>query len=408
MGLTQERGRSTIRQFPAKEVIPMGRRFTILVSMYLAFFLTACGGGGNGDSSEGAPGTVRVLVTDAPFPVQFVESATVVIREVSVRAADGSGYINVFSGSDAVDLVPLTGGVSAQLLAAAVPPGSYDEARLLVDAGEVVLKETAFVSGESRVFNSASGTLRFPSGAQTGIKVKIDPPIQVFSRLSADLILDFDLDKNFVFNGPVSHAPGVKGVVFTPVIRAVNASTAGTLAVRAFGDNGTPGDTGDDPPLEGANVTVLDQDGAEAGGSATDGAGLVEIPLPPGFYAVAIEIDGHNTETLADVEVVAANVTEEEVLLTATSGQISGTVVDASDDSNVLEGVEVTLFLAGKTDALDAQPTNHQGAFRFDGLAPGQYDLSFRFEGFTEQTVAEAAAVTSGTSVGQVVLQPTH
>ena len=67
----------------------MGRQLTILVSMFLAFSLTACGSGGNGDSAEGTTGTVRVLVTDAPFPVQVVESATVVIREVSVRAADG-------------------------------------------------------------------------------------------------------------------------------------------------------------------------------------------------------------------------------------------------------------------------------------------------------------------------------
>jgi hypothetical protein len=384
----------------------MGRRFTVLVFVSLAFSVAACGNSDDGDASHDATGTLRVLVTDAPFPVEFVESATVIIREVSVRAGDGGGFINVFSGSNAVDLVPLTGGVAAQLLEASLPPGSYDEARLRVGAGEVVLKEAAFVAGESRVFNSETGNLRFPSGAQTGIKVKIDPPIQVLSRLSSDLILDFELDKNFVFNGSFSHAPGVKGVVFTPVIRAVNASTAGTMAVRVFGDNRTPGDTTDDPPLEGVEVTVFDSDGGEAAGSATDGAGLVEISLPPGSYAVTIELDGHDAKTLENVEVVVANVAGEEVLLTATSSQISGTVVDGSDDSNALERVEVTLRPPGKTDPLATGVTDHQGAFRFDGLQPGQYDLSFALEGFAQQTVTGVVAVPSGSSAGQIVLQP--
>src|SRR4030095_15444040 len=112
----------------------------------------------------------------------------------------------------------------------------------------------AVVEGGDPVFDTSNGRLFFPSGAQTGIKVHIENDIVVTTTLSGDLTVDFDLSKNFVFNGPVTHAPGVKRVLFTPSIRATNVSTAGSLRLRAMSDELTPGVTADDMPLAGATV----------------------------------------------------------------------------------------------------------------------------------------------------------
>jgi hypothetical protein len=64
----------------------------------LALILYACGGSGGGSgsvdnkSSGSNSGILKISVTDAPFPFQFVDSASVIIREVWVRHADGSGF----------------------------------------------------------------------------------------------------------------------------------------------------------------------------------------------------------------------------------------------------------------------------------------------------------------------------
>ena len=103
----------------------------------LCGLLAACGGGSSSSATSDGP-NFKLYVTDAPFPGDLVESATVVIREVRVRDTEG-GWQVVFSGSEEIDLVPLTGGVVSLLTEIDLEPGSYDDMRLIVDAGTVVL-----------------------------------------------------------------------------------------------------------------------------------------------------------------------------------------------------------------------------------------------------------------------------
>ena len=49
------------------------------------------------------------------------------------------------------------------------------------------------------------GNMRFPSAAQSGIKVKIENDIVVSTQLSAGLTLHFDLATNFVFGLSEAH-----------------------------------------------------------------------------------------------------------------------------------------------------------------------------------------------------------
>jgi hypothetical protein len=380
-----------------KEIMKIKKisRFLILV---LVLALSACGGSGSsGGSSSGGgsnQGTLVVKVTDAPFPFEFVESATVVINEVWVRNADGSGFEEqILPAPKEIDLKPLTGGVSASLVEAQIPPGEYDQVRLIVAAGTVELSTTAaHVCCGTHTFSTANGNMKFPSGSQSGIKVNIEPPINVVTQLSQELTLDFDLTKSFVFNGPPTHAPGVKGVIFTPVIKAINDSEYGRLTVTVLSDNATPGDTGDDIPLPDATVTVI-----EASATApTNGSGIASMQLLPGTYSVMIEAFNYDTYQENNiVDVFLANNTDLEVTLAATLGQIAGVVWSdagtlSDTDDFVLPGVAVTLYLMGEVVPIDLFPQANpkltddpQGTYQFTDLSPfDNYDLSFEKEGF--------------------------
>jgi hypothetical protein len=361
-----------------------------------------------GPADPANAGALRVWVTDAPFPYGFVESASVVIREVQVRNRDTGGWEVVFSGESEFDLVPLTNGAEMLLVEASPGPGTYDEVRLIVQGGEVVLGPEAVVQDGDPVFSSGNGRLHFPSGAQTGIKVKIENDIVVTTELSADLVLDFDLARNFVFNGPVTHPPGVKRVIFTPTVRAVNASTAGTIGVTVLSDNVTPADASDDTPIDGATVRVLEA-GSVVATASTGADGRALVGVPPGTYDVAIEASGHGSAALTGAVVVLANLTDLGSVVLAAAGEIGGVVMsdggttDDDADDVVVEGATVELRVAGETGtALATTTTDASGGWRFEDLAAGIYDIAVSAAGFGPGSLSGIAA--EATTPGYAIL----
>lgn len=380
--------------------------------LLLVAFVAACGGGGSrsdeDSSSSGSPtggssggsstSQLRVWVTDAPFPYEFVESASVVIREIRVHDLNADEWDVVFTGESEIDLVPLTNGVEMLLVEAEIDPGTYDEVRMIVEAGEVVLKPEAVAEDGNHVYNTGNGRLFFPSGSQTGIKVKIENDIVINTQLSADLVLDFDLSRNFVFNGPATHPPGVKRVLFTPVVRALNASTAGSIAVDVLSDNVTPSDTGDDFDIEGATVRVLDgSDVVATQSTGADGEALISVP--PGTYDVEIEASGHASKTVTSVVVTLANLTDLGEVVLVAAGEIGGVVMSdggtPADDTDdvVIEGATVDLHNAGDAGSpLDSVTTETSGAWWFGGLDAGDYDIAVAAEGFVSGGLTDIAA----------------
>ena len=387
----------------------------VLLSAALAF--AGCGGGGGGSGGGGGDGdgtgTLRILVTDAPFPYDYVLSASVVIREVQVHESDGDAWTTVFQGEETIDLVEYQNGITFLLAQVDLDPGTYDEVRLIVDAGAVELGPAAVVEDGNPLFDTDNGKLFFPSGAQTGIKVKIENDVVVVTDLTTDLLLDFDLSKNFVFNGPVSHPPGVKRVLFTPVVRATNTSTVGTLEVSVFSDNLTPVDLGDDVALA-ATVRVFPagadtNDPTQAITTASSGAdGRASFSLAPGFYVATAEAAGHERGETASVEVFLANVTHVDVTLAA-SGEITGTVMstagtDATTDDDVsVAGALVEIRPADDLgDPIATTTTDASGAFHVAGLTPGSYDVTVSRAGFLTTVVEDIAAAL--VAPGQLIL----
>lgn len=193
-------------------------------ALLLALAISSCGDDGAGPDTDG---TLRVLLTDAPS--DHIASATVWISRVVLVPGEGSdqGMIELFAEPEnplEYDLMTLRDGVTADLTGAMeIPAGSYRQLRLTVDRAVVQLVEgVSFRDGESEA------ALDTPSAHRSGIKVQLNSTLDAESGVSTTVIVDFDVDENFVLQGNPESPAGLQGVTFTPVLREKSRSTEGS------------------------------------------------------------------------------------------------------------------------------------------------------------------------------------
>lgn len=187
-----------------------GGRIRVVVFALAAFVLgtllvSACDSTATGP--DGETGTLTVLLTDAPFPFDLVESANVTITSVDV--VTGSGIETAVGVEEqSFDLLELQDGVTALLGSTEVEAGEVHQVRLIVSDAWVVMND-------GREFD-----LMVPSGARTGIKI-LTPDLDVEAGLESVLTLDFDVEDSFVTLGNPDTPAGINGFLFQPVIRPV-------------------------------------------------------------------------------------------------------------------------------------------------------------------------------------------
>jgi len=166
--------------------------------------LAACGPTGAGPGLS----RVRLHLTDAPGP--GIASAQVwVSRAYLVPGTDGEQVV-LSSEPNEYDLLTLQNGVTALVGEATIPAGDYSQLRLVVDSARLTLADDAkFADG------AATRTLKVPSGSQSGIKVSFPGKLSI-TEDATDLVVDFDVAENFVFQGP---SAGPFSVLFTPHLK---------------------------------------------------------------------------------------------------------------------------------------------------------------------------------------------
>ena len=271
----------------------LGITLLIISSLFLAL---SCGESGN-DSSNQDSGFITLKITDNPYPVQLIAHAYVTISKIELRnKADSSGnpYILLTDVPQTYDLIALRNGNTEDLPDIQVPVGSYDLVRLYVADAQIVLID-------SSVFD-----LKVPSGSQSGIKVFISPDIIVAGGLSEELILDFDLSRSFKVQGNPDKPSGIKGFIFSPVVKAVNASFAGRL--NGFAKDNTA------LPLENVEVTVKN-DSLEAT-AFTDSTGFYAfMGLKGGLYSAFAYKEGFDTTKVNNIEIIHGNKTTVDFIL---------------------------------------------------------------------------------------------
>ncbi len=269
--------------------------FSVFAIALTAFF-TAC----NKTSDNSGNGQLVIKVTDAPFPIDMVESAMITITKVEIRKAgdgisDGNPFMVLLEDTVTFDLLDLRNGVTDELLDMEIPAGSYNLLRLYVEEATLKIKD-----GDTY-------KVKVPSGQQTGIKIFVSPGLNVIGGLTTELLLDFDLSNSFVVRGNFDSPHGINGFIFKPVIRAVNNTTAGRII----------GMVTDTSKVKLGNAQVWVKQDTIIAKSFTDTLGhYALIGLPAGKYSIFATKENYDTVGYSDVNVVAGNLTIKDFMLT--------------------------------------------------------------------------------------------
>lgn len=187
------------------------------------------------DSSGTGTGLLTVRLTDAPFPFSDVSRVDVFVTRVDARKAeptdaqaenesDNSGWTTVATPNALINLLGLSNGQTTNLGAVTLATGTYNGFRLIIDPSKssMTLKD------------GTQPAITFPSAGHSGIKVKLDQPIQLTENGSV-MTLDFDVGRSFVMRGINAR----NGFIFKPVIRAVAEDITGSVTGSVHANSAT-------------------------------------------------------------------------------------------------------------------------------------------------------------------------
>jgi uncharacterized protein DUF4382 len=266
----------------------MRRPSAVLPSAIALLALAACNG-----TTAPSMGQLNLHLTDAPLA--GIASATVQITKAYlIGGGDASGpRFTITDTPQSYDLLTLQNGATALLGSASIPVGDYTQLRLVVGQATVTLASPLTFSD-----GSTSKTVKVPSGMETGIKVNFSGPVHIHPG-QTDLVVDFDVSRNFVFTGGASSPTGV---LFTPVLQASVMDVAGSIS-----------GTSSPAAALGHLFAIMTTSGgpdtvASALADATTGAYKLWY-LPPGSYTVADTAVGYKNSTQSVTVGPAQNVT---------------------------------------------------------------------------------------------------
>lgn len=268
---------------------------TILVFAIIAISFSSCNKGNNNENIS-TPGILKIKLTDAPFPTDLVAEANITIKKIEIRRTNQNEasdslppFITLSEEEMSFNLLDLTNGVTASLVDLEIAAGTYDLIRMYVSKADVILTD------------GSGYDLKVPSGAKSGMKIFIKPGIQVGGGLTSELLLDFDVSKSFKPRGNPNNPSDIRGFIFTPVVKASNLSTTGTLSGIV---NNTKG-----AAIDGVQVAVIASDTVYTTSFTNESGQYTILGIDAGTYSVNYEFEGYEALTKENVEIVAGNET---------------------------------------------------------------------------------------------------
>ncbi len=221
-------------------------------------------------------GTVSVQLTDAPGDFQ---AAVVTISDIYLQGSatndSASSRVHLLTDTITTNLLTLSDSVADLVKDVAVPSGTYGQLRFVIDGGYVVVSNG---DGTNSVYATpgypvpdtlqATGTLKCPSCAQTGIKVSLPGGLTVNGDQNVVLV-DFDVSESF------GHQAGNSGMwVMHPALKATMVQLTGSVQTSfQLADSVTL------PMVNGQQVTLGDFQAELKGAAADSGVAGERIAL---------------------------------------------------------------------------------------------------------------------------------
>jgi Domain of unknown function (DUF4382) len=219
-------GRRLIHALTSKRHMRTRPVFLLPLAATLALgTLSACA-----DSTGVGPGTVSILLTDAPGDVK---AAVVTISQIYLQ---GSGRVVLRDTPVTIDLVKLSDSTAMLVDEVTVPSGTYSQLRFVITDAYI---EVENADGTTSIYASSpnyaglpsgahvAGELQLPSYAQSGLKVNLPGDAVTIAGDQRILLVDFDVARSF------GHAAGGSGRwVMTPLIHATDLVVSGTITAR--------------------------------------------------------------------------------------------------------------------------------------------------------------------------------
>ncbi len=281
------------------------------------------------------------------------------------------------------NLLELSNGVTAVLAEEDIPNGVYKEIRLhVVDAGIVMDDE-----------EGTEYDLKVPSGNASGLKIKLDPSLEVEGGAYAEVLLDFDVSRSFVMRGNMKHGKGkVNGFIFKPVVRAVAhvQTTAGDISGNVT--------DGEENPVENALLTLVEGEDTITSANTDEEGFYAMMGILPGDYSLILNIDDEDVETTS-VSVVAGESSEQDFVVSEEegddTGDISGNVIDGEE--NPVEDALLTLVV--EEDTITSANTDEEGFYAMSDIPAGDYSLILNID--DEDVETASVSVEAGESTEQ-------
>ena len=258
----------------------MSRRNHVFLAAVTAVMLVA--GCYQDEATNSLPGNrraTRVLVTDAPFPFDTVESVDIYFISISASTepdtganADSMHWVPIVEPHRQINLLSLQRGDTALLGEKEIPADQYRAIRVIIDVD----------SSAIRFKNGSQAVVRWGGSGRQAIHTFVEAAMAVPDS-GADIVLDFDVGRSFAYNNL-----GDGAFDFFPWIRAVNEDATGSISGTVSSD------TSAGPAGPVANATVRAYGGGPSNWyiystGTTDAAGHYKLAyLLPGTYIVGI------------------------------------------------------------------------------------------------------------------------
>ncbi len=196
----------------------------------------------DGTSPRNRKPLAKVLLTDAPFPYDWVASVNLYVVRIEANAepdtSGGGEWVLITEPKKSFNLLALQQGTTAFVGEGELPAGQYHAIKMTIDTS---LSSIVWSNGsEARVnWQNWSGTDEMP------LYALVEYPVNVPTE-GAEIVMDFDIGRSFLYD-----FFGTNEFTLIPQLRAINSAATGTIAGTVTSDY-----TGETRPIENANVTV--------------------------------------------------------------------------------------------------------------------------------------------------------